>query len=398
MAWLYRHLEGILAATPGNRLLAVDALRGITITAMILVNNPGSWSYMYWPLKHADWHGWTPTDLIFPFFIFIVGIAITLSFSAQRAKGKNSAQLLKQALVRTIKLLLLGWFLALFYYRVNDPNFSWLEDQLLSIRLPGVLQRIGLVYLATVLIVLNWRWRGQLIWCLGLLLGYWVLMTWVPYADNHGNTFQGLYQFGNSLAAWVDHQLLGPGHVYYSDAQPFSFDPEGLLSTLPAIATCLSGVLIGQYMQGQHSLTDKIRYLLGLGAILVIAGQSLSAVMPINKALWTPSFVVLSSGWACVSLALCLWLIDDRGYRRWCAPFIVFGANAIAFFMFAGVAGRLVIMLPWGEQSLKGAFYQTLLAPHLGNYIGSLAYGILFLLVSYILMYWMYRNHWFWKV
>jgi len=397
---LKKHATSILTKIPEHRLLSLDVFRGLTITGMILVNNPGSWSHIYAPLKHAPWHGWTATDLVFPFFIFIVGVAIHLSISKQLSSNQPHSEIIKSSAIRTFKLLALGWFLGLFFYRFGNSDFSWIEDKLLMLRYMGVLQRIGIVYFITVLIFLYFRPSAMLFWAIALMLVYTAMMQFMPYSDETGEVYQGLWIKGNNFSAWLDHTLLGADHLY-GKTSPFAYDPEGLFSTLPAIATCLSGVMLGNYLQQSREsskpLIKQVKQLLLIGIIAFISGELLHHWVPINKALWTPSYVILSSGLACMTLALCIYLLDIKGYQIWAAPFVVFGANAIAFFMFAGISGRLLIMIPVADQPLK-AGYNILYEPLLGELNGSLAFAISFLLVSYILMLWMYRKNIFWKV
>lgn len=395
---LKRHCQGILAQLPPHRLLALDILRGITITAMILVNNPGSWSSMYWPLKHADWHGYTPTDLIFPFFIFIVGMSITLSVNAMHKKGLDNQAILKSGAVRTVKLIALGWFLALFYYNFRDPSFSWLDDKLLGIRIMGVLQRIGLVYIAALACYLYLTPKKLAITFVGLLILYGAVMLYLPYSLPNGDSVSGLWLHGNNLSAWVDNAVLGSHHLYYANAKPLPFDPEGLLSTLPAIASALSGILCAIYLSHEKNLKKQVKVLLLVGISAILSGYLLSTIIPINKALWTPSYVLLSSGFAMLAYALCSIILDIYKIRLWSAPFLVFGANAILFFMFAGVVARLLIMIPVGESSLKGVIFAKGLQPLFGNYLGSFGFSVLFLVGSYLVMYACYKRNIFWKV
>ncbi|WP_404343396.1 acyltransferase family protein [Pseudoalteromonas mariniglutinosa] len=395
---LHLHAQTILTQLPSHRLLALDVMRGLTITAMILVNNPGSWSYMYWPLKHADWHGWTPTDLIFPFFIFIVGMSITLSVNAMRLRGENNVSILRAAVIRTLKLIALGWFLVLFYYNFNDPTFNWFDERLMELRVMGVLQRIGLVYMVALACSLYFKPKQIAATFILLLVTYSALMMYMPYTLPSGEIVKGLWLHGNNLSAWIDHTLLGASHVYYATAQPLSFDPEGLLSTLPAIATALSGVLCGLYLISENNLQRQINRLCGCAVACLVVGYLLSPLIPINKALWTPSYVLLSTGLAMFCYALCSYIIDIRKVKLWSAPFLVFGANAILFFMFAGVLARILIMIPIGEQSLKGFIYTQVLQPYFDNYLASLLFSILFLIVSYMVMYACYKRNIFWKV
>lgn len=394
--------NSILNQLPANRLLALDVFRGITITVMILVNNPGSWSYVYAPMAHADWHGWTPTDLIFPFFIFIVGVAISLSVNVMLKKGATKADVVKTSAIRMLKLLLLGWFLTLFYFNFSVENYDWLEQKLYSIRIMGVLQRIGLVYFICVLAYLFLSRRNFYLLAPLLLLLYTGLMLFVPYSDSIGNTYVGLLDKGNNLAAWIDHTVLTATHVYQKDNVLFSYDPEGLLSTLPAIVTCISGAAVGQYLMLAKDkdlpLIQQIKRIAVVGAFLTLFGLLLDLAFPINKILWSPSYVSLTSGIAMLSLALCFYLIDYLKFKSWTSPFIVFGANSIAFFMFAGVVGRLVIMIPMGETSLKGFIFSSVYQPIFGNYSGSLAYAISFLALSYVVFHVMYKRNIIWKV
>ncbi|MCC5827284.1 heparan-alpha-glucosaminide N-acetyltransferase domain-containing protein [Alkalimonas sp.] len=393
--WWQRHADGILQQLPADRLLALDVFRGLTITAMILVNNPGSWAYIYGPLRHADWHGWTVTDLIFPFFIFIVGISMQLSLCKhQRSPG---AQVQAGAL-RSLKLMALGLLLALSYYNLRDANFDWVTQRLLALRYPGVLQRIGLVYFCCLLLVLWLPWRGRLLAALALCGLYLLGMYGISYQDDAGNSYRGLLEHGNSFAAWLDHQLLGPNHLYYRSATPFAFDPEGIWSTLPAISSCLAGVLTAQYLQQPGALSGKIKAMLLAGLAAVLLAELWHGWLPINKPLWTPSYVLLSTGYAWLVLAACLWLCDVKGYRRWTAPFVVFGANAILFFVSAGLAARLLSMIPVGDTVLQVWLYRHWFQPLFGNYNGSLAFALCFLALAYLAMYGCYRKGWIWKV
>lgn len=399
MRFFARHADSIESGLDPKRLPSLDVMRGITITAMILVNNPGSWRYVYAPLAHAEWHGWTPTDLIFPFFIFIVGISLQLVVTRDLARGITRGEFIRRAIVRTAKLFALGLFLALFYFDVFDPAFNWLDDRLLQLRVMGVLQRIGLVYLATVLIVICCRTTGRAVVATTLLLAYWVALAFVPYTDSAGTVYRGELVFGNSLAAWLDNLVLGAAHVYYDEATPFAFDPEGLLSTLPAIATCLSGVLAGELLIRRGLDTAaRARVLAAAGTACLLAGQAWSLWLPINKALWTSSYVLLTSGLAMLCLAALIWLIDIRGTRRWGMPFVVFGANAIFFFVFSGILARILMMIPAGDISLKTWLFDHVFQPLFGDYNGSLAFAIVFLLVSYAVMLYLYRRRIFFRV
>ncbi len=362
-----------IANTPAKsvakpRLISVDVFRGISVAAMILVNDPGDRSHVYWPLAHAEWNGWTPTDLIFPFFLFIVGISIVLSFSSRCATGATKSELLAHSLKRSAIIFALGLFLSA--YPVFDPH---------STRIPGVLQRIALVYLATSVIVLYTRRKTRYILCLAILLGYWGLMALVP-VPGHG---AGVLTIDGSLAGYIDRKLLY-NHLY----MPYTFDPEGLLSTLPAIASCLFGVFAGEWMQGMGG--ERIRKLLISASILVIAGQIWNIWFPINKHLWTSSYVLLSAGAAMAGLALCYWTIDVRGWRRWAQPFVWYGVNPLALYFFAVMLARTVNQYTIHGTSLRElvfrAFYLRLVAnPYVASMLYGLSYVLLFCLIAWAL-------------
>lgn len=402
MVFFNRYAETILGKIPSNRMLSLDVFRGLTITAMILVNNPGSWSYVYAPLSHAQWHGWTPTDLIFPFFIFIVGVSISLSVAVMHRKGVTKSDITRASAIRAAKLFALGLFLALFYFNFVAGNYDWLQQRLYSIRILGVLQRIAIVYLFCVVAYLYLPKRYFYSLAPALLLIYTGLMLYMPYSDAEGNVYQGLLVKGNNLAAWLDHMILTTRHVYDNTTYPFSYDPEGLLSTLPAIVSCISGVAVGEYLQNAtHSKTPlsvQIKKLLAWGVVLTVSGWLLDGAFPINKQLWSPTFVLVSSGIAILSLALCIYIIDYRSIKTWTAPFIVFGANSIAFYMFAGIVERVLLMVPVQNMALKEFLFSHVYQPLLGNYNGSLAWSFTFLIMSYGVFHYMYKKDIIWKV
>ncbi|HKC65219.1 MAG TPA: heparan-alpha-glucosaminide N-acetyltransferase domain-containing protein, partial [Pyrinomonadaceae bacterium] len=301
----------VIKSSLRGRMLSLDVFRGITIAGMVLVNNPGTWSSIYWPLEHAEWDGWTPTDLIFPFFLFIVGISITLAFARRVESGSNERELILKVIKRSLVIFALGLFLNGF------PYFH-----LASIRIPGVLQRIAVCYLFASLIFIKTNWRTQAVIAGALLLLYWILMTVVPVlifgaAD--------LSKEGN-LGAHVDRWLLGP-HIW---KQGVVYDPEGLLSTIPAIATTLCGILTGHWLRSRRSQLEKVGGLFFAGACAVAVGWAWHFFFPINKSLWTSSYVVFTAGMALELLAVCYWLVDIKGYKRWAKPFIIFGVNALA--------------------------------------------------------------------
>ena len=365
-------------------MLSLDVFRGITIAGMILVNNPGTWSSIYWPLEHAEWNGWTPTDLIFPFFLFIVGISITLAFGRQIESGKDETDLLLKVLRRSAIIFALGLFLNGF------PYFN-----LAQIRIPGVLQRIAVCYLVASLIFLKTRWQTQAITAAVLLLLYWVLMTVVP-VPGYG---AGDLSKEGSLAAYIDRWLLGP-HIW---KQGKVFDPEGLLSTMPAIVTTLAGVLTGHWLRSGRTQLEKVGGLFFAGACAVTVGWAWHYWFPINKSLWTSSYAVFTAGMALQLLAICYWLVDIKGYKRWAKPFIIFGVNALALFVFSGLLARLmgIIKVPNGDGSsiaLQPFIFKNLFASWAAPINASLCYAIVYIFFWLFLMWLLYRKRIFIKV
>ncbi|MEX2963143.1 acyltransferase family protein [Microbulbifer sp. TYP-18] len=393
-----RHLSEILGKLPPGRVLAVDLLRGLAIAAMVLVNNPGNWSYVYAPLAHAQWHGWTPTDLIFPLFLFVVGISMVLA----NGNNRKFPRVGWTQWSRSLRLFALGLFLAVFFYNFRDPSYSWLDDRLVGVRWLGVLQRIALVYILCCYLVYWLSPRGLTAAAVALVAVPWLLMMYVPYASEQGELFRGQLLFGNHFSAWLDEKLLGSAHLYYRNAEPFAFDPEGLLTTLPAVATALVGVLAGLAWKRSErdgvSCAQLCRGWLVWGGLLLLGGQLLHPWIPINKALWSPSFVMISGGASLMLLSGLFFLVDVRRHRRALAPLLVFGVNAIALFMLAGIVGRLLIMIPVGGQSLKQWLFGAIYEPLFGSYGGSLAFALSCLIVFYLVLWQMYRRNIIWKV
>ena len=366
-----------------NRLVSLDVFRGITIAGMVIVNNPGTWSNIYWPLEHAEWHGWTPTDLVFPFFVFIVGVAIPLAFGRRMESGGSKRDLYLKIVRRTVIIFALGIFLAGF------PYF-----QLSTIRIPGVLQRLAVCYLFASIIFLNTKVRTQIIVTLVLLVFYCLLMTRL-----HAPGFAtGDLSKEGSLASFVDRVVFGP-HIW---KQGKVYDPEGLLSTIPAIATALFGVLTGQWLRTNKSQYEKVTGLFVAGACCLVIGWCWNPFFPINKSLWTSSYAFFTAGLALQFLALCYWLIDIRKYQSWARPFVVFGVNAIALYVGTALMARLMglIKLPWGSEtiSLQGWIFQKVFLPWASPVNASLAYAIVFILLWLGVMWILYSRRIFIKV
>jgi len=372
------------AVPKAERLVSLDVFRGITIAGMMLVNNPGSWSYVYPPLAHAEWDGWTPTDLIFPFFVFIVGVAMTFSLGGKVERGTRRAELIPHILRRSATLFALGLFLSGF------PFFH-----LSTIRIPGVLQRIAVCYLVGSLIFLFTSARAQAIIATLLIGGYWAIMKLVPVpaayveevirrgqAENVSDL--SLYVAKNAnVAAYVDNTLLH-GHLW---GQTKTWDPEGILSTIPAVATVLVGVLVGHWLRADRGMKQKTMGLLAAGALAVALGQVMNIWFPINKNLWTSSYVIFTAGMACVAIGVWAWIIDVKGSKAWAQPFITYGLNPLTAFIGSGAMARVMGMIHvnyGGESiSLQQTIYRAVFASWLTPINASLAYAICFVALWY---------------
>lgn len=370
-----------------GRLLSLDVFRGMTIAGMILVNNPGPSGKVYWPLEHAAWHGWTPTDLIFPFFLFIVGVSITLAFARRVEAGGGAATrgLYLKVLRRTVLIYLCGFLLAGF------PFFT-----LSTIRLTGVLQRIAVCYFCAAVIFLKTNWRTQSLIAVALLLLYWGLLSFIAAP---GYAAGDLSKEG-SLASFVDRVVLG-NHIWKGGGK--IYDPEGLLSTIPAIATTLSGVLTGHWLRQRREAYEKVAGLFIAGVVCIVVGWMWNAWFPINKALWTSSYVVFTTGMGLQLLAFCYWLIDIKRYRRWAVPLIIFGVNALAVFVLSGLAARSMNLwklprLDGRAGNLQTYIYEHLFASWAAPATGSLLYALLYVFIWLGLMAILYQRRIFIKV
>ena len=369
-------------AVRADRLLALDVFRGVTIAAMILVNNPGSHRYTYAPLEHAVWNGCTPTDLIFPFFLFIVGVALMLSFSRRRRDGHGSGQLWGQIVRRTLIIFALGILLNGF------PFFDWS-----TLRIPGVLQRIALCYFSAAVVVLTFGTRGQAAVTVFLLVGYWAAMAFVPIG---GHAAGGLGP-GHNLAAYIDSALLR-GHLLHR-----RWDPEGLLSTAPAVATTLSGVLTADWLRTPKRPLERVVGLFVVGNTAVVAGLLMDLWFPINKSLWSSSYVVFTSGAAMSFLGVCYWLVDVRGFHRWTKPFVIFGTNPILAYVLSSLMATAmmsyVLTFPDGSSEvLRPYIFETYFLPLASPPAASLIYALLYVLLWLGITAILYRRRIFIKI
>ncbi|MFX1680231.1 heparan-alpha-glucosaminide N-acetyltransferase domain-containing protein [Mitsuaria sp. CC2] len=376
------------AAAPGDRLLSLDAFRGFAIAAMLLVNNPGDWSQLYAPLEHAEWHGWTFTDWIFPFFVFISGISMSFSL-ARRGQAADRAALLRHMWRRGATIILIGLALNLF------PSFHFE-----TVRIPGVLQRLGVITILVAPIALWCGWRAQVAWFLGLLLGYGLVQSVVAVPDASGVWHRGSLQPGEDVGAWLDRALLG-GHLW---AKSKTWDPEGLLSTLPAVASQITGLLAGRWLAHRgRDPGEKATWFLVSGLACLWIAQILDAwTLPINKNLWTPAFVFLTTGWGCLVFGVFYWLLDaaplprmrDAMARR-CRPLVVFGMNALFLFALSGLVARLLGLIQVAEGvSLKGWLVAPLRALPVDPRLSSLLFAAGFVAVFYGIAWTMWRRGW----
>jgi len=374
------------------RLTSLDAFRGFTIAAMVLVNNPGDWGNLHAQLAHAKWNGWTFTDCIFPFFLFIGGVAMTLSLGRLAESGADKPQLLLKLAKRAALIFLIGFLLNLI------PRFDFE-----TVRIPGVLQRIALCTLLAAPLVVYLGWRAQLAVIAGLLALYTVLMLWVPVPGIGA----GVLEPGQDFGAWVDRMVLD-GHMW---VQSKTWDPEGLLSTIPALCSQLFGVLAGRVLAARLPRVEQTAWMLFAGLVLLGLGSSLDAVlMPINKSLWTVSYCLWMSGWALLAFGMFYWLLDANPHAvvreraaAWAKPFVIYGMNALFIFAFSGFVAKMLgfikLAQPDGSQlSLGRMLYAPIKALPLGAANTSLLYAILFNACMFAIAYGMWRKRWFVKV
>jgi len=426
-----------------DRLVSLDVFRGITIAGMTLVNNPGTWSSIYGPLKHAEWHGITPTDYIFPFFLFIVGVAIPIAFAKRTADGVPK-DLYSKIFSRGLKIFLLGIVIyaipffnfgeteapqivkllittaftaALYLYLIEKHLYAAIAlgvavlgivgfyiagstvvwQELSTLRIPGVLQRIAICYVAVSVIFLNTRWTQQLGIGIFLLLGYWLVMTVVPVP---GCDITTIDDKACNFAAYLDRTILTPDHLWNLGKV---YDPEGILSTVPAIVTTLCGALAGKWLISDRSREETAAGLFFGGAILLAVGWSWSLVFPLNKALWTSSFVLYTAGIALLTLGFCYWLIDVKRMSWWTKPFVIFGVNALALYAFSGILSNVLGMVSvadakGGSTSLQEWIFTNLFLSWADPVNASLAYGLSYVAFWLLMMWLLFRKKVFIKV
>jgi predicted acyltransferase len=392
-----------------QRLVSLDVFRGLTVAGMLLVNNPGTWSAIYPPLGHAPWHGWTPTDLIFPFFLFIVGITTQLSITARRSRGDDEAAIRRQILRRGALIFLFGLLINGFPFFTwgavpGNPEPSFLDrivDRLQHWRILGVLQRIGIAYVISALIATRATIRTQVVVTAVLLFGYWFVMTVLPVPGQHGTPGALLLGRGETtMAGYWDRVLLdwrpfGLGnHLWIGSV---TWDPEGILSTSGAVCTALLGNLAGRWIGQPKPLVERIVGLFGAGAIAMMVGLMWHWSFPINKNLWTGSYVVFTAGMASVVLATIMWLVEIQNQRWWVKPFAIYGLNPMVAFVGSAVMARLIysilkVELDGQQVALQAAIYRTVFASWLSPLNASLAFAIAFVLFWFGVLWALHRR------
>lgn len=368
-----------------ERLLSLDVLRGITIVGMILVNNPGTWESIYAPLRHAEWNGLTPTDLVFPFFMFIMGVS--MSFALSKFDHHFSRSFITKLVRRTVVLFALGLFLSWF-----SLVCAGVEQPLSHIRILGVLQRLALAYFFGSLLIMSIRRTAKLAWAsVIILIAYSILL-----ALGHGFELSG-----QNIIAVTDRTLFGEAHLYREwlpDGGRIFFDPEGLLSTLPCIAQVIIGYFCGNILREKTEVHHRLLQISVLGIVLLFAGWLLSYGCPLNKKVWSPTFVLVTCGFASLFLVFLTWLIDIRKQQKWGDFFHVFGTNPLFIYVVAGVLATLLEVITVGGISLQEKIYTFILAVGLDAHLASLIYGLLFIGFNYLIVWGLYKKRIFIKI
>jgi len=383
--------EAVVIQKP-PRLQSLDFLRGLTVAFMILVNDPGDWGHIYWPLDHSKWNGCTPTDLVAPFFLFMVGVAIVYALSAKVANNQSHGKLMLTILRRTVIIVFLGIFmgtiitflLGLFMTVNGSVDFAHL-------RIPGILQRIGIVYGICSILYLKTSIRTQVYIAIACLVGYFLIMTLVPVPGFGPANLNP----GTNLGAYVDRAVFGVNHLW---SERKTWDPEGLLSYIPSIATTLIGVFVGTYLKKDKlKSTKQISQLGGVGILLIIGGLIWNIWFPINKALWSSSYALLTAGLAIVCLALSYWIIDIKGNNKLLPPFLAFGRNAIAAYILSDFIPTLLSLIPATYHGIKtnvwGWVYDTLCVPYFSPVNASLVGAILTVIIIFIPVWVLYKKN-----
>lgn len=386
-----------ISTQQSSRLLSLDILRGITIAGMIMVNNPGSWSSVYAPLHHASWHGLTPTDLVFPFFMFIMGVSTFMSLRKFNFEPSQKAvwKIIRRTVLIFVIGLALGWFGQLTRGLASGETFGQAATHFNTLRILGVLQRLALAYGFAALIALLIKHK-HLVWTIVVILvGYHLILVF-------GNGYEMSEQ---NIIAIIDKALWGTDHMY-KDTTPegvrIALDPEGLLSTLPSIAHVLIGFLFGKLIVETKDNHSRVEKLLIWGTVLAFAGLLLQYGCPINKKIWSSTFVLTTTGFVAQLLGLLIWIIDINKKEKWSRFFHAFGVNPLIVYVFAGVLANLVSNIRFSYQgepiSIKSFMYNALLQPWAGNYFGSLLYALIFVTICWAFGYILYKKNIYIKI
>ena len=324
-----------------TRLRSLDFFRGLTVAGMILVNNPGDWDNIYAPLEHSKWNGCTPTDLVFPFFLFIVGVSIVYAMATKKTDPANHRAIILKAARRSLTIYALSLILNLI------PKFDFQH-----LRFLGVLPRIAIVFFICTVIFIKTSRKTQ-VWIFWIILiAYYFIMNFIPVPGVGPSNLEP----STNLGAWLDNLLLTPNHMWSGSK---TFDPEGILSTLPAISTCLLGVMTGTWLRRKdRSPENKVAWLFSVAVLLVIGGLIWDGFFPMNKALWTSSFVLFTGGLAMAALTLSFWLIDVNGRKKFTEPFVAFGSNAITIYFVSGYVPELIGSIPVHDDGLNSNLWQ----------------------------------------
>lgn len=369
-----------------NRFISLDIFRGATMALMVIVNTPGTWSYVYAPLRHAEWHGCTLTDLVFPFFLFVIGVAMRFSFD--KYDICKYGPLFNKIIFRTITIFVIGLLLNAFPF--IRQNWDWS-----SFRILGVLQRIALAYFFAGFIVLRLDVKGLVKISFFLLVGYWILLITYGWYSS-----QDPYALKTNLILVIDRFLLGESHLYGGTG--IQFDPEGLLSTIPSIVTILIGFLVGTMIKTSNDHEDNVQRMAMLGSLLIIIGWTWGFILPINKQLWTSSYVLYTGGIAIILLAGMIWLVDIKKIDWWTKPFVILGSNAIFLYALSSIWVKILLKISFelNGKMISGYsyFYKTIFQPLAGNINGSLFFALFHVLIFLLILTWMYRKNIFIKI
>jgi len=369
------------AKTTKPRLLSLDVMRGATIAAMVLVNNPGDWGHIYAPLEHSKWNGCTPTDLIFPFFLFMVGVSIVFAMDTKKADRANHSKMIWNAARRMVTLIVISWLIQLFYHH-----------SLTNLRFPGVLQRIAVVYFICSILFIKTSQKTR-DWVLGIaLVGYYIIMNFIPVPDGNPANLNP----ETNMGAWLDRLVFGTEHLW---RQSKTWDPEGLLGTLPALGTGLLGIRAGSWLKRtdrEDSL--KVTWLFVYGILAVVVALIWDLFFPINKALWTSTFVLYAGGLAIIALAFSYWVVDVQGHKKYAWLLVVFGMNAITAYIWSDLLEGVVNFFHIDGMKTTVYFYKHAVAPYFSPYNASLVRAVIYVLLTWLPMLWLYKKKIYIKV